>query len=78
MNDFFNQLQIDWKTAVVVLIIIVGAIILTRLTRWFANQLYASVAGKIKMDSTRYHFMKNAMSLVIWILAFASIVSMVP
>lgn len=75
---FLDNLEFDWRTALVILIIVIGATTLSRILRWFINKSYIAASEKLKVDATRYKFFKNAVSLIIWIIAAASIISMIP
>ena len=76
--EFIKELNFDWKVAVYILLIIIGAAILTRFARWLISKSFATASEKLHVDPTRYKFFKNAASLVIWILAFAAVISMIP
>ncbi|MFY0644951.1 MAG: mechanosensitive ion channel family protein [Bacteroidia bacterium] len=76
--EWMSEFSLDWKTSVMIIIIIIGAILLTRATRWLADRLYSTVASKAAINTTRFNFVKNALSIIVWILAFAAIVSMIP
>ena len=76
--QWMDEFSLDWKTSLVVLVILIGAIALTKLARWFADHLYNAVATKAAINTTRFNFVKNALSVIIWIMAFAAIVSMIP
>jgi small-conductance mechanosensitive channel len=73
-----NSLPFDWKIAAMVIAIIVGAIIITKLIRWIIEKTFIASSSKLNVDPTRYKFFKNAASLIIWILALGSIVLLIP
>ena len=61
-----------------ILAVIISAFILSRLFRWLISKSFVTASKKIKVDPTNYKFLKNAVSLVIWVMAFAVIVSLIP
>lgn len=71
----FTSKQMPVLTGVV---IVVGAIVLTKLVRWLIHESFARASEKIKVDATRYRFFKNAVSLIIWIIAVGALVSLIP
>lgn len=76
--DFFKNYSIDWKITVVIISILVGAIVLTKLTRWFIKKSFRIASEKLNVDPTRYRFLKNAVSLIIWLMAVGALVSLIP
>lgn len=76
--EFLKQINIDWKTTVIVICILACAIILTRSIRWFIRRYFEAESKKLRVDPTRYKFFRNAVSLIIWIIALAAIVSLIP
>ena len=76
--EFLNKLEIDLHTLFIIVLILVSAILLTRFERWLVNKSFVINSEKIKTDPTRYKFFKNAISFVIWLIAIAAIISMVP
>ena len=75
--EFIRKLNLHWEVGLIFLII-VGAIILTRIVRWLINKSFITASDKLKVDPTRYKFFKNAASLIIWVLAVGSSVSLIP
>jgi small-conductance mechanosensitive channel len=63
-----------------VIAIIVGAFGIVKLLRWIIDQALTGdlVDGLRRIDRTRYKFFKNAVSLVVWLIALAAIISLVP
>jgi len=58
--------------------IILLALILTPLSRWLITRSYTAASKKLNVDPTRYRFLKNAVSLIIWLGAIATIVLLIP
>ncbi len=75
--DFLNKLKLNWEFGLIVLIFI-GAIILTRFVRWLITKSFINSSEKLKIDPTRYKFFRNAASLIIWVIAVAAIISLIP
>ncbi len=76
--DFFKNLVIDWQTIITISLILVGAVILTRIVRWFINKSFITTSDKLNVDPTRYKFFRNAISFIIWLIALAAVISLVP
>ncbi len=68
----------DLKTGILIASIFIFAAILTRVMRWLITRSYRAASKKIKVDPTRYRFSKNALSLIIWLVALGSIASLIP
>ena len=77
MNTIKTLLD-DWKIAIIIVLVLVSAFILTRVIRWFIDKSLIVASKKIKVDSTQYKFFKNASSLIIWIIAFSTIILLIP
>jgi small-conductance mechanosensitive channel len=76
--EMIESLNIDFKNILIVIIIITGAIITARFFRWLITKTFVSASDKISIDPTRYKFFRNATSFIIWLIAIAAIVSLVP
>jgi small-conductance mechanosensitive channel len=76
--DILKELNIDWMTTIIIILIFVGAAILTRVVRWFINKSFVTASEKLKVDPTRYKFFKNTTSLIIWFNAFGLIILLIP
>ncbi len=76
--EYLTTLSSEWKTAIIILIIIVLAAILTKGIRWLINTTLVTSADKLKIEPTRYKFFKNAASFIIWLIALGAIVSLIP
>lgn len=71
-----NEQQI--KTAFYAIAIVVGAIVLSRAIRWLMKRSFVNASDKLNVDPTRYRFLMNAVSVMIWVLAIAAIVLLIP
>ncbi|MEQ8324336.1 MAG: mechanosensitive ion channel family protein [Vicingaceae bacterium] len=76
--NILEKLHIDWKTLVVISLTLVSAIILTRVFRWLIVKTIEGDSLDINVDPTRYKFFKNAISLLIWMIAIGLIISEIP
>lgn len=64
-------------------LIMIGAIIFcglltTRLVRWLLNKFFEKSSSKLKVDATRYKFLKNTVSFIIWMVVSGLIISIFP
>ncbi|MCB0401582.1 MAG: mechanosensitive ion channel [Flavobacteriales bacterium] len=76
--SFLNHLSADTKLIIAVSTIIVSAIVLTRVIRWLIDKSFLTASERLNLDKTRYRFFKNAVSLIIWLIAIGAIISLVP
>ena len=75
---FLNELNTELKTGIVILIIVLGAFTTSRLIRWVIDKFIKASAEHLKIDSTQFKFLKNAVSYIIWITAFILIIYSIP
>lgn len=75
---FLISIYAEHKTAILIGSIFIGAIILTRIIRWLIDKSFVTASEKLKFDKTRYRFFKNAVSLIIWLIAIGAILSLTP
>ncbi|MFT4524448.1 MAG: small conductance mechanosensitive channel [Bacteroidia bacterium] len=66
------------KLSLIAIAIIICAAILGRTLRWLMNKSFVTASEKLKVDPTRYRFLMNAVSIVIWVMALAAIVLLIP
>ena len=71
-------MDISFNTWIIIGSVFVAAAIITRLSRWLITRSYKIASKKIKVDPTRYRFAKNALSLIIWMVALGVIASFIP
>lgn len=76
--EFIKNLNIDWKTTLLIILIIVSSFILTKLVRWIINKSFIIPSNKLNVDPTRYKFIKNAASLIILLIALGAIILLIP
>ncbi|MDC3352359.1 mechanosensitive ion channel family protein [Crocinitomicaceae bacterium] len=66
------------RIGIIIGAIFIAAVIITRVSRWLITRSYKLASHKLKVDPTRYRFAKNALSLIIWLIALGSIASFIP
>jgi len=76
--DILKELEIDLKTVGMVLLTIIIAFVVSKVSRWFIIRFFTAASEKLHLDPTRYKFFKNVASVAIWIVAFAVIISFIP
>jgi small-conductance mechanosensitive channel len=76
--QYFRQLDPVWQHVLIGVVIIVGAAITTRIARWLINRAMRTAEERFGADRTKYAFFKNAVSLIIWLIAIGLIISTVP
>ena len=74
----FDGLHPQVNTIVTVVLIIIGATILSRVLKWLVKKSFVAASDKVHIDPTRYKFFRNAISFIIWLIAAAAIISLVP
>ena len=70
--------EVGWMNWVIIGSIIVGAALITRVIRWLINKSLLSSLEGSDIDYTRSRFFKNTISVVIWFIALAAIISLIP
>lgn len=70
--------NIDLKTLIYIGVIIVSAIIITRITRFLLNKFIDKSSQHLNVDSTKYKFFKNAVTFIIWSLALIGVIYTIP
>ena len=68
----------NWKLTITAILIIIGAAIITRVCRWLIGKSYMANSKRLRIDKTRSKFFQNAISLIIWILAIGTVISLIP
>lgn len=72
--SFFQQ----HKTIFLIIAILVGAVLTTRLFRYLILTVFKHGKHYENADITRIKFFRNAVSFIIWLLAFAAIIFLIP
>ncbi len=76
--EVFKSIDIDLRTGIAIILILIAAVILVRVVRWLIDKSFVTSSDIIKVDPTRYKFFKNAASFIIWLIALGAIISLVP
>lgn len=81
MENEVTQIRWDqpfWKYALIIVSAFVIATILSRLINFSLNRFLNSSSLILKVDPTRYRFFKNAVTAIIYILAFTVVIYSIP
>jgi small conductance mechanosensitive channel len=83
MSKFINELgelmsNISVKYLVTSLLILLAAIIVSKILRFFLNRFIRLSSFHVKVDPTRYSFIKNAVSFLVYLVAFITIFILIP
>lgn len=76
--EFLESFYMSWRTIILVIAILLGAVVLTKIVRWLISKSFATASEKLNVDPTRYRFLKNAASLIIWVIATGALVLLIP
>lgn len=76
--EFLKSINLDNYGILLALIIVVFSFILNRVILWLMNKSFITASEKLKVDPTRYKFFKNAVTFIIWMIAIAAIVLLIP
>lgn len=76
--ELLDKLHIDWQSLVMIGIILISAIVITKVVLLLIRNSFSTASEKLNVDPTRYRFFKNASSFIIWLVAFAAIISLIP
>lgn len=78
MEKILSEFGLELKHLIVMVSLIIGGLITTRVVRWLMNKSFVAASDKLNVDATRYKFFKNAVSFIIWVIVIGVIVSLVP
>lgn len=68
----------DIRVFMVIILALVAGIITTKFLRWIMDKSFVTASDKLNVDATRYRFVKNAVSFIIWIIVIGVVVSVIP
>lgn len=74
MNLFGNL----WNDILFAIIVFVVAVIIARLLRYIIGRLVKGASTKLKVDPTKYNFLKNAVEFIVYIIALIIIFNSIP
>ncbi|MCE2496317.1 MAG: mechanosensitive ion channel family protein [Flavobacteriales bacterium] len=81
MENAAQQIRWDqpfWQYALIIVAAFVAATIVSRLINFFLNRFFNSSSLVLKVDPTRYRFFKNAVTALIYLLAFFTVIYSIP
>lgn len=81
MENAGEQIRWDqpfWQYALIIVAAFVAATIVARLINFFLNRFFNSSSLILKVDPTRYRFFKNAVTALIYLLAFFTVIYTIP
>lgn len=78
MENFLSEFGINVKHLIVIISLIIGGLITTKVIRWLMDKSFITASDVLRVDATRYKFLKNATSFIIWVVVLGIIVSFVP
>lgn len=78
MQDFIDSIGISINVAMLIVVAIIAAIILTRVSRWMITRSFEAASAKLNIDPTRYKFFKNMIAMIIWLITIGFVVLLVP
>lgn len=73
-----EKLNIDWVSGLAILLIIIGAIVLTRISRWLFQRFFDPETIQINVDPTRYKFLRHLATMAVWLMAIGAIIYLIP
>lgn len=76
MKVFFDSVY--FRNTAIVVITLVFAIIFSRILRFIMNRFFIRSAKKLNVDHTKYNFLKNAVSFLVFLTALIVIFIMIP
>jgi small conductance mechanosensitive channel len=79
MENFdFSRLFSEYRQEAIIVIIIIVTIVFTRIIRYLLKRYLDDASAKLKIDPTRYKFYRNALDVIIYILALFAIIYSIP
>jgi small-conductance mechanosensitive channel len=73
-----GEFVINWEQLIVIGSIVLVAIVANRVSRWLLARSFKQASEKLKVDPTRYRFFRNAITLIIWLIAGFAIIYSIP
>ena len=67
-----------WNDILFAIIVFVVAVIIARLLRYIIGRLVKGASTKLKVDPTKYNFLKNAVEFIVYIIALIIIFNSIP
>lgn len=76
MESFFNSNY--FKYTLIIVVTMLAATIITRILRFMMNRFFIRSSQKLNVDHTKFNFLKNAVSFMVFIAGFIVIFVMIP
>jgi small-conductance mechanosensitive channel len=76
--EFFDNLSNEVKISILIISIIIGAFITTRILIWIINRFLKASSKNLEYDPTKFKFLKNAVSYIIWGVTIILIIYNIP
>ncbi len=73
-----KEMSKGWESIVFALIVLVIASVVTYIIRFLIGRFFKKAALKLKVDPTRYNFLKNAVGFIVYLIAVIVIFRSVP
>lgn len=73
--SLLKDTYLEFRTEIMILLL---AIVLTRVSRWLLDKFVNASSKKLRVDPTKYKFFKNATSFIIWLIALTLIIYTIP
>ncbi|PLX19683.1 MAG: mechanosensitive ion channel protein MscS [Marinilabiliales bacterium] len=67
-----------FKYSLIIVVTLIAAMIITRILRFTMNRFFIRTSQKLNVDHTKFNFLKNAVSFMVFIAAFIVIFIMIP
>jgi small conductance mechanosensitive channel len=74
----FASMDERWKQVVFALIVLAVAFVISLITKFVIGRFVRIASSKLKVDPTKYKFLKNAVDFVIYLIAFIIIFKSIP
>lgn len=76
--SLLKETYLEFRTESMIVLILLLAIVLTRVSRWLLDKFVNASSEKLRVDPTKYKFFKNAVSFIIWLVALTLIIYTIP
>jgi small-conductance mechanosensitive channel len=78
IEAFFSGLGNNSLRMIAIALIIIAAVIFTRLFHWLINKVARKGAQESPLEATRLSFVKNGISIIVWMIAIGGIIYTIP
>jgi len=77
-TSIINNLNEELKTGIVILIIIFGAFVASKLFQWLIHKFIRVTSENSNFDPKQFKFLRNAVAFIIWMAAIIMIIHEIP